>query len=266
MKKNLSSRLRLLSEWTDRVFWQDALSSKVELRSDADNFDRANVLLSNCFKRGLLVLSCYYSEDASVREQTQRFILEANDFLHGNWREQFDPPDGRKKPDYWKREFPWMCVFELCLLWGSSLPDWDMLAKVGVFPEEDSYIDFSHKEHDRDLLLAIGAFCAGRPVPVVTSLLEKSIGGRSQKCRLAAEVLKSIVARDGAAASKGLVKYMKYHEAKEFPKKDMLCKISILGTFLYHAANRAGMDVSSVEPYLDYIVRLAPPSPSLGDP
>ena len=260
--KSLKVRLRLLESWATPSVWIQSLEiNNQPLRSDADDFDKAHDLLSVCDKHGLLALSYYYAESSLARAQAQHFLAKTGVFFFGDWRERLNPPDGKSKPDYWKRGFPWMGVFEMCLLWGSALPNWSELAKVGAFPEADSYVDFSHKEHDRDLLLAFGAFCAGRPAPVVASLLEKSIGGRSQKCRLAAEVLKAISARDAAAVSKGLVKYLKYHESKEFQKVDMLCKISILGTFLYHAAIRAGMEVGSVTPYMDYIVRLNPPSP-----
>jgi hypothetical protein len=265
--KCLKVRLRLLESWASPSVWVNSLEiNNQPLRSDADDFDRAHDLLSACDKHGLLALSYYYAESSMARAQAQHFMAKADAFFYGDWRERLNPPDGKPKPDYWKHGFPWMGVFEKCLLWGSALSGWSELSKVGAFPEPDSYVDFSHKDHDRDLLLAIGAFCAGRPAPVVTELLDKSIGGRSQKCRLAAEALKAILAGDNAAVSKALVKYMKYHESKELPKVDMLCKISILGTFLYHAALRAGMDVGSVTPYLDYIVRLAPSTPATPPP
>jgi hypothetical protein len=226
------------------------------MRDDASDFDRAHRLLSTCRKKGLLALSYYYADDpASARHYAAAFLDEAQVYLFGDWRYRFNHPEGKQNPEFWKKRFDWMSVYELCVLWGSVIGDWSTLARIGRFPECDSYVGFSHKPHDRDLFLAIGAFCGGSPVSDVLKAVRRAALHRATKCRLAASALGAIATRDDLSFRKALKQLLAHHETKEFLKVDMLCRISILGTFLYHAAANAGIEVNSAVPCMDYIVR-----------
>jgi hypothetical protein len=255
--KPLKHRLRLLTAWTTPSTWHDSLAiNSSPLRSDATDFDRAHELLSICHKKGLLALSYYYADDPSrAKQHAAEFLADAHGYFFGDWRMRYCHPEGAN-PVLWMKKFDWMSVYELCILWGSATGDWNALSIISMFPEPESYVDFSHTAQDRDLFLAISAYCAGLPQSTILDAVRHAVSHRNMKCRLAASALGAIASRDDLAFRKAFRQLLAHHEAKDFLKVDMLCRISILGTFLYHTAIRAGMEADSAIACGDYIVRL----------
>jgi hypothetical protein len=253
---HLRERLNLREKrWFDINCWSESLQIASTRGPGADDFDRAWSKYSVAHTASLMGLVAYFGEQPTLAPQYGKQSLDATtEFFFGSWRETFVTEDGHPDPKFWKREFQWMDAFEGALFWGSVLGDWELLEKVGAFPEPDSNISTGFKPQDRDLYLALGAFLFHAPEEVTESKLQKAAAGPKKSCKLVVEIIRACVVRDPKSLQKAYDDFLKYYKKSEFPKEDITKKISIEGTLFFHWARKEGLELRVSPEYSDHIV------------
>ena len=158
--------------------WLESLEVARLLPPDATDNERAWSKFSVADTGNMLALVADFAERPHLaREYGKQCLQDSVDFLLGDWRNTYLAEDRRPDPKYWKCHFIWMQVFEGALLWGSVLGEWELLRKVGTFPESDSCISDGYRVQDRDLYVALGGFLRGAFPDELEALLERAATG-----------------------------------------------------------------------------------------
>ena len=254
----LRDRLGLLPDWCNPQRWLQSLEiNKGPFFEGATDFNRACGKGHVSDKKFLLALTCHYAEQPeAARVRGQEFLAESVEFFFGDWRQTYVAPTGQVDPKWWQEQLEWMSPFEAGLLWGSVLGQWDYLQRLGAFPSPEGRVTTDRSAQERDLLVAIAAVIRQAPAEEVTARLDQAAAGRNKACKLAVDILRGGLARDLQHLQIAVTAYLKHYRANEFPQEMMASKVSILGTFFVHWAEKQGLAVVVLPKYLDHIVRL----------
>lgn len=254
----LYERLHLDKKWWSYGEMEASITLATRLPPKASDYDRAWAKFKLPFNRFLLSLACYYAGEIELaRDHGGKCVDESAEFFFGAWRSTCKTPENRLDHGWWKREFMWIPIFDCALLWGSVLGKWEMLGKIGAFPESDSYISEDYIRHDRDLYVAIGRLLCGDPKHDLEDFLRLAEGGPRAYCRLLASVIRAALAREVGQLQARLTKFLQHYQSEEFPKDDFRAKISIHGTLFVHWAEKEQLGVIVPPQYEDHIVRLS---------
>jgi hypothetical protein len=231
----LSERLELLPDWTDVQKWLASIEAVQGLPPRATEFDVACSKSRVASTRSLLALVAYFAEQPQLATSyAEQCLNESKEFLFGEWRNTYLAENKRIDPKWWKRNLMWMPVFEGVLLWGAVLGQWAALKEVGTFPEADGYLSHDYRAQERDLYVALGGFLRSAPVNELRELLDRAATGGSKRCKLAVAVVRACLARDAAGLQEALNAFLKHYKKIEFPKQDIIKKISVEGTLFVH--------------------------------
>jgi hypothetical protein len=231
--------------------------NRAESESPKTDFEAAWNKLNRSELHGLVALDYYLLDDPRNTAKYARACLkQADEFLFGNWRNEFKTPDGRIEPRWWKERFTWMEVFGHCLLWGSALADWDFLKRVSAFPEENACLSMGTKPQDRDSFVAIATMLKGCPSEKCVHNINRLSAGPKKGGKLLSVALLALLNADAAAFGESLTAYLQQYKKGEFPKEELTSRISIEGTLLMRWGRHLGIKVEVPNQFQDHIVEL----------
>ena len=219
---------------------------------------RASMLRSRQSNHTVAALDYYLlgmlAETRKVAVQIPAITL---DWLFGSWRTEFVSESGEKGHEALRASMSWMGGFEGSLLWGATLGEWEFLEKIAEYPSEDADIGYEgFDETDRLVFLAISSLLLNDQNRLSRYLNDLNENGGERSKHVAA-VLDGMSQRDVARLNDALGKYLQYFKKREFPKRNIFRKVSVLGTFVYHYGHHLGLAVHVEPEFMDHIVRLS---------
>jgi hypothetical protein len=253
----LYKRLHLDPKWWSYKEMEASIPLATRLPPKPSDFNRAWAKANLPFTRFLLSLACYYAGEIELaRNHGKKCIEECDEFFFGDWRNTYKTGENQIDPGWWKRETEWMWIFECALVWGSVLGEWQFLAKVGAFPESDSYIFEDYIPQDRNMYVAIGRLLCDDSKNDLEDFLRLAEVGPRVYCRLLVPLIRAVLARDTNLFQERLTKYLRHYVSEKFPEEKFTSKISIHGTVFVHWAEKEGLAIKVPPEYADHIVRM----------
>jgi len=221
-------------------------------------YKRASLLRSKVDDYGIGALQYYLlGMLAQAREAATQVPNITLDWLFGDWRAEFVSEAGEKGHNALRASMSWMGTFQASLLWGSVLGSWDFLRRIAGYPSEDANIGHEgFDETDRLVFLAIGSLLLSDQNRLFRHLQALNENGGERGKHIAA-VLAAIKDGDATRLNDALGKYLRYFKKREFPKRNIFRKVSVLGTFVYHYGHHLGLAVHVEPEFMDHIVRLS---------
>jgi hypothetical protein len=192
-------------------------------------------------------------EARSTAARLPTFAAEA--FL-GSWRAAFVSDSGLGAGhEALRRLVGMMGEFQGCILWGAVLGEWEFLRKIAEYPAEDDAIGSGLDEIDLHQFLALSSLLLDSQSNLKKHLQHLTTEG-GERGKLIATVIRSLSKRDETETNGALHKYLAYFKKREFPKRNIFKKVSVLGTFAWHYGRQTGLEIEVDPKFVDHIVRL----------
>lgn len=191
-----------------------------------------------------------------ARSTAARLPTFAVDAFLGSWRASFVSDSGLGAGhEALRRLVGMMGEFQGCILWGAVLGEWEFLRKIAEYPAEDDAIGSGLDEVDLHLFLALSSLLLDRQSDLEKHLQRLTTEG-GERGKLMASVIQFLSKHDETEANEALHKYLAYFKRREFPKRNIFKKVSVLGTFAWHYGKHVGMKPVIDSKFVDHIVRL----------
>jgi hypothetical protein len=232
-----------------------AMLSSVQQESPKTGFEIAWNRFSRADLQGLVALDCYFMDEwENARRHAQACLKESDEFLFGTWRSEVNTPDGVINPLWWKKYFRWVGVFEHCLLWGAVLDDWDFLKRASLYPDETAFSKSGATLQDSDLLICVALLLRGESRDKCQSYLDRMSVSPNLRAKILSQALSAILEADANRLADNLAAYLRRYKAEEFPKENIMKKVSVEGTLLMHWAIHCGIQLDVPSGFEDCIV------------
>lgn len=219
-------------------------SFEVAERQDIIDFLPSQRVLNSSFA----AIGYYLQEDlGNTRVWAERTVAFAEEYFFGEWRDRALSGPRRDQPpdrEWWAVHGVWQREFTEAVLWGSVLGCWDRLARIAGAIRDDVRLDIEQTEQHRAWLIVVAGHLRGRPWAELAPFIETVQTGRRRRERLLLAWLLANRAGDPAAIDRAAQAYTAYYLRAEAKVYDILCKLMIDGSFLYHDAARAGHRVN----------------------
>ncbi len=218
-------------------------------------FNTALHLSSKVSSHSVAALEFYllgmHKEAKNVATQLPKFGRSA--FL-GDWRASFVSDSGNGSGhEALRRCVGMMGEFQGCILWGAVLGEWEFLRKIAEYPAEDDAIGSGLDEVDLHLFLALSSLLLDRQSDLEKHLQRLTTEG-GERGKLMASVIQSLSKHDETETNEALHKYLRYFKSREFPKRNIFKKVSVLGTFVHHYSQHVGLEIKIDPKFTDHIV------------
>jgi hypothetical protein len=234
-------RVGLTEEMTDPSSTIRAVSTSFDVVERQDIIDF--LPSQRVFDSSITAIRHYLREDlANTRVWADNAVMFAEAYFFGDWRDRALTGNGRDQPPdrkWWDVHATWQSEFTAAMLWGSVLGCWDRLARIAGAIRDDVRLGIEQTEQNRAWLLIVAGHLRGRPWAELAPFIETVRTGRRRE-RLLLAWLTANREGDLAAINRAAQEYAAYYLRAEAKIYDILCKLMIDGSFLYHDAGRAG--------------------------
>lgn len=222
-------------------------------KKDKDPATAVRFLVSDYFRAAL---SFYYLGDHdNCRKYARGCICATSENFFGEWRQTVRTDEGKIDPPWWKKAIGWIDPFRYSAMWGSALGDWESIRKL-AFYADDGCAQGKEGAEGSNFYLGVACHLRDASLEQIDTYLTHAANGHAKRIGLLCELFQGIRNGNAAQTNRAMKKYLEYYRRRVFPNRLYDTYISIDGSFFYHLAKQAGIQLAVEPEFLNHIVRL----------